>query len=687
MTGSTQKITSTHLERVAMIYLRQSSPRQLRENFRSTERQYGLSEEAVRLGWAPERVVTVDGDLGVSGRFSDGQARGGFKELVARVCLGEVGAIFGLEVSRLARSSAETQRLLEYCGLTDTLVIDTDGIYDLREFNDQLVLGVKGQLAQAELHMMGVRLQGAKRHAAERGELHFPLPVGLVYETEGNTIIDPDEEVKAAIGDVFKAFWQTGSAYGVVGAFNGRRFPRRAYGGAWAGELRWGRLTHARVRGVLRNPSYAGAYVFGRYRYRRVVRPDGTIVSKMVELPRSEWAVLIQDHHEGYISWEQFLANQERLAQNHTRKGARPPREGQAICQGIVRCGACGGSMSTLHRREGSYYECGHSRADHINTPGCRSVKATVVDALIARRLLETLAPEEIALALAAADEHADRRARSDRALELRVERARYEAIRAERAFHACEPDNRLVARSLENRWEKKLRELKDAEAELAEHVVPAVEPSREQLEALARDLPALWAAKTTADRDRKRLLRALIADVTLTSQPEGRELQVGIRWRSGASEQHTIQRPPKPADAQRTPSPAVELTRRLAPDHTNAQIAEQLGAAGLRTGKGEPFDERAVRWLRWRYRILTDPEQLLGDGEVTVTHLAERLGVSNRVVYAWISTGKLAARRGPANRIYIPFPPDVEQQCRRLVASSIHLPAETKIRAAGGAV
>ena len=282
MLSSVQKIAPQHLARLAVIYLRQSSPKQVRENFRSTERQYGLAEEAARLGWEQERILTVDGDLGVSGR--DTQARGGYKELVGRVCLGEVGAIFGLEVSRLARSSAETQRLLEYCGLTDTLVIDTDGIYDLRDFNDQLVLGVKGQLAQAELHVMAVRLQGAKRHAAELGELHFPLPVGLVYDDEGQTIIDPDEEAQAAIGDLFKAFVQTGSAYGVVGIFKHRRFPRRAYGGAWAGELRWGRLTHARVVGVLCNPSYAGAYVFGRYRSRRVLRPDGTITTKTVEL-------------------------------------------------------------------------------------------------------------------------------------------------------------------------------------------------------------------------------------------------------------------------------------------------------------------------------------------------------------------------------------------------------------------
>ena len=395
---------------------------------------------------------------------------------------------------------------------------------------------------------------------------------------------------------------------------------------------------------------------------------------------------LIQDHHEGYASWEEYLDNQQRLAANDTRGGQRPPREGSAICQGIVRCGACCRSMTTLHRREGSYYECGHSRADHVNTPGCRSVKAAVVDELIVRRLLLALEPEQIALALQAADEHLDRQRRSDRALELRVERARYEAIRAERAFHACEPDNRLVARSLECRWEEKLRELKDAEAELAEHVVPSSEPSREQLEALARDLPKLWAADTTADRDRKRLLRTMIADITLTSKPTGRELQVGIRWRSGASEQHTIQRPSTRQEVIRTPAEAIDLTRQLAATQTNAQIAERLNTAGLRAGTGGPFAATHVQWIRWRHKI-PYPSTYAHDRELTVSQLAERLGVSTGVTYAWIKAGKLAARRGPANRLYIPFPPEVEQQCRQLVTNSVHLPAETKIRAAGGAV
>jgi DNA invertase Pin-like site-specific DNA recombinase len=624
----------------------------------------------------------VDGDLGISGRFSDTQARKGYARLVARVCLGEVGAIFGLEVSRLARSNAETQRLLEFCALTDTLVVDTDGVYDLQNFNDRLLLGLKSQMSEAELHMITSRLQGAKRAAAERGELRFPLPVGYLHE-DGQTIIDPDQEVQAAIRDLLCAFEQTGSAYGVVGvsrAGGSRSAPMAARGRARCAR---GELTLPRVLAVLANPCYAGAYVFGRYRS-RTVRPDGTIANTITELPRAEWPVLIHDHHEGYITWEQYLANEQRLAANDTRRGQRPAREGAALCQGIVRCGACGRSMSTRYQREGGYYECTHSRADHNATPGCRSVKTTVVDELVARRLLAALAPNEIKLALAAADEVADRRARSSRAVELRVERARYEAIRAERAFHACEPENRLVARSLETRWEQKLRELAEAEAELAEQNKPRPEPSREQLQALARHLPKLWAADTTAQRDRKRLLRAMIVDLTLTSQPDTRELQVGIRWRSGASEQHAVQRPPKPADAKRTASEVIELIKRLAADHTNTQIAEQLNAAGMRTSTGLPFDEKAIRWLRWRYQI--GPSQPR-HGELTVKQIAEQLGICDGTVYAWITTGKLAARRGPANRLYIAYGPDVEQHCRQLIATSIHLPLQTKIRAAGGAV
>ena len=672
-----EKIERRHLERLAVVYLRRSSPRQVRENVRSTERQYALGDRAAELGWESGRVLTVDGDLGVSGR--DTHRRDSYKQLVSRVCQSEVGAMFGLEVARLARNNAELLRLLEFCALTDTLVVDTDGIYDLQDFNDRMILGLKAQWSEAELHIMASRLQGAKRAAAERGELRLPLPVGHLYDEEGKTIIDPNEEVQAAVADLFEAFEQTGSAFGVVGAFKDRLFPKRAWGGAWAGELRWGRLNYSRVCDVLTNPCYAGAYVFGRQRSRRAVTPDGTIVTKTTTVPRSEWAVLIQDHHPGYITWERFLANQRRLAANHTRNGQRPAREGPALCQGIVRCGGCGATMGTQYQRGSAEYRCSRSRTEHLLTPGCRQVKASVVDELVAERLLAALQPHEIALAFAAADEVQQRRERSNRALELRVERARYDAIRAERAFHACDPENRLVARSLESRWEEKLRELKDAEAELAEHAVPAPELSREQIEALARDLPALWAAKTTSDKDRKRLLRAMIADVTLTFTPDSDPLQVGIRWRSGATQQHTVSRPQRDTIAPAT----LELIGRLAEDHSNTEIAAKLQAAGVRTPRGRQFDRGNVSSVRCRYKIPSGPVR--HNDELTPGEIAQRLDISRSAVYYWIRHGQLQARRGAAGRLVIPFGPDTEQELRQRVANSGHF--KTQQRRTGGAL
>jgi DNA invertase Pin-like site-specific DNA recombinase len=339
------KITAAHLERLAVVYVRQSSIAQVREHTESTARQYGLAQEAARLGWSAERISVIDADLGISGRTAS--ARTGFKELVGRVCVGEVGAILGLEVSRLARSSADLQRLLELCALTDTLIIDSDGIYDLGSFNDRLLLGLKGTMSEAELHLLAGRLQGAKLAAAQRGELRFPLPVGYVYDDDGHTVIDLDEEVRAAVAGVFGSFEAKGSAYAVVAAFGGRRFPTRAYGGVWAGEIRWGRLTHGRVVQLLANPAYAGVYVFGRYHSRRAVDPDGTIRIKSTELPREQWPVLIHDHHPAYITWETFLANTQRLAANCTCQGARPVREGGALLQGIVLCGGCGRAMAS----------------------------------------------------------------------------------------------------------------------------------------------------------------------------------------------------------------------------------------------------------------------------------------------------------------------------------------------------
>jgi hypothetical protein len=439
----------------------------------------------------------------------------------------------------------------------------------------------------------------------------------------------------------------------------------------WAGQLRWGRLTHSRVLGILANPAYAGTYVFGRYHSRRVVAPDGTVRTKLVELARPQWPVVIHDHHPGYICWDDYLANAARLQANTTNAGARPPREGHALCQGIIVCGSCGRPMSTRYHRNGhAAYECSASRADQTATATCRSISAVSVDQAVAERLLEALNPEEVALALAAADEVADRRARRSRAAELAVERARYQADRAERAFHACEPENRLVARSLESRWESRLAALAEADKALAQAqaAVPPL-PSRAELQALTANVAGLWHAPTTAARDRKRLLRTLVADVTLLPEPDLAKARIGIRWHTGATDEVVVARRMAVVAYRRTAPAAVELARRLGPTTDNTTLAAELNAAGHRTGAGRAFNADAVSSLR-HYHGIGSPD-LLRPGELTVRDVAARLGVNQGTVTNWINRGLMKARRGRSNRWCVPFGPDVEAAWRKRVAAS----------------
>lgn len=663
-----QKITSSHRSRQALIYVRQSTLLQTRENTESTARQYGLADRARELGWAPCDIEVVDADLGVSGRFSG--MRAGFQQLVSRVCLGEVGAVFGLEVSRLARSSAEFGRLLEFARLTDTLLIDADGVYDLGDFNDRLVLGLKSTMSEAELHILAGRLQGARKAAAERGDLRLPLPVGMVYADDGTIVVDPDEEVQAAVADVFALFDQHGSALAVVRAFAGRRFPRRDTG-VWDGRLAWGRLTHGRAAAVLKNPVYAGAYVFGRSVSSRKVRPDGTVITTVNQRSRDQWAVLICDHHEGYISWQQYLQIEAKLAANRTRAKARPPREGVPVCQGIIFCGSCGFPMSTRYRRaDGTAdYVCTRARSDALLTPGCHSIAAAAVDPQVVDLLLAALTPEQVDLALAAADEVHHRHQRSHRAAELAVERARYEAHRAERAFGQVEPENRLVARSLESRWEAKLAALAQAEAALADLIAAELalpEPAR--LRELARDVPALWQSPTTTAKDRKRLLRTLIADVTVRHVDNTRA-DIGVRWHTGSVDEITCDR-----RTNRNPTQAVDIVRNLLDSRSDAEIADHLNSLGFITGNCRPFTVNSIRHIRAQHAIGSRRNDPTGPGEITVPEAARILGVHEAAIYPWIRSGEMAARQARHRRWCITWDSGTEAYWKQRVATSSHL-------------
>src|ERR1700694_813276 len=467
------KIADQHLSRQAYVYVRQSTPGQVRFNQESTERQYNLAGKAQSLGWSSERIRILDRDLGQSGARTTN--REDFKTLVSDVAMGQVGAIFSLEASRLARSNQDWHRLLELCAITGTLVIDEDGCYNPAEFNDGLVLGMKGTFAQAELHTIRARLHGGKINKAHKGELHFALPVGFVFDDD-KTALDPDQEVQGAVRTVFELFERESSAYAVVRRFQelGLRFPRRSYGGAWDGKLLWGRLTHSRVLGILANPSYAGTYVFGRHQARKQIGPTGEIRTQSRRTAQDEWRVAIPDHHPGYITWDQFLANRSRLAANRTNSEvlAGPAREGLCLLQGVLLCGICGRRLSTRYTGNGGLYpsyDCNSRSRDASPLRHCMSLTAKPLDDAIAARLLTAVTPLTIKLALEALTNLEARDNAISAQWHRRIERARYDADLAERRYEEADPSNRLVASTLEKRWNDAMQRMIELKAEVAD--------------------------------------------------------------------------------------------------------------------------------------------------------------------------------------------------------------------------
>jgi len=649
------KITSDHMRRRAVVYVRQSSATQVEHNRESTARQYQLAERAVALGWPRDQVKVFDQDLGVSG--SGLAERAGFARMIAEVALGEVGIVLGLEVSRLARNNADWYRLLDLCGVTHTLIGDADGIYHPGLFNDRLVLGLKGTMSEAELHVLRARLLGGIRNKAARGELHRGLPVGLVRgEADGEVLLHPDESVTAAIRAVFERFAEMGSARRVWLWFRsqGLRFPLQSNTLA---DVRWVTPTYTKIHEVLTNPFYAGVYVYGRTQQTCYVDDGGRLRKRIKLRPRSQWPVFIRDHHRGFIDWETFEANQSRLAQNtrpRPHQGGGAVREGAALLQGIAVCGHCGRRLSVHYsgRYSAPGYHCAGKNIVNGRGEYCLNVGGVQIDAAVAAAFLAALAPAGLAASLQAIEE-----LEADHEITLaqfrrELERARYGALRAERRYRAVDPENRLVARGLEAEWESTLQELKAAEAELAsrEHSRPhpLTDEERASILALGKDLNGVWSASTTSDRDRKELLRTLLEEVALRVEREKSNAHLTLRWRGGLFCEIDVPLPRSHPAPIRTAEDTVDLLRRLAVHYPDAVIAGILNRQGRNTATGLSFTANRVGSLRTHWNIpCFEPSPQTSDAPcVTVERAAQALGVAPSTLHRWLNDGFIAGEQ-----------------------------------------
>jgi len=673
------KILNAHLQRIAYVYLRQSSMGQVRNHRESTQRQYGLQELARNLGWPIGRIVVLDGDLGKSGTSTTN--RDDFKTLVADVSLGKAGAILAIEASRLARSNADWHRLIEICGITGTLIIDEDGCYDPCDFNDGLLLGLNGTMAQAELHFIRARLQDNKLNKARKGELRFPLPVGYVFDELNRIVKDPDTQVRSVIELVFDYFQQCGSAYGVVQRFAKEKldFPKRSYGGTWAGKLHWGRLTDARVTAILKNPSYAGVYAFGRHRSVKEILENGDVRSRISCMPEENWLVNLRGHHEGYITFEQYTIHLEQLSRNQTNTKemvlSGPAREGLAMLQGLLICGCCGRRLTPRYRGNGGIYptyQCNWRKREGLSTKACLTVQCQPLDHAIEQRVLEVISSEQVELAISALEIVSSRHEQVDAQWKMRLQRAEYEASLAQRRYEQVDPNNRLVAGTLEQHWNDALIELQDVQDQidrLKQQSPSLTSQQRDEVFELVQDIPKLWRNTATAWRGKKRIIQLLIADITVL-KAEQCAATLQVRWQGGVCEELHVELPRPVADRWRHDDTLIERVRELAMTLDDAQIARHLNEQGLVTNKGNAYTIKSIKWIRHKHRI--DCADDRREGEITVKEAAERLRVSPGVIYSWIDQGLLPGRRRNAGSPYfLAMGPEIEQELAKRVAQS----------------
>ena len=635
------KVTAAHLSRRALLYVRQSSLKQVIHNTESAIRQYDLRGKAISLGWAADQITVIDIDQGQSG--ASAADREGFQQLVAEVSLGRAGIVLGLECSRLARNSADWHQLLELCGLTGTLICDEDGLYDPRNFNDRLLLGLKGALSEAELHFIRARLRGGIMSKARRGELITPLPAGLAYDGAGHVILDPDTAIQGALKHLFATFEATGSATACVKAFNAARlsFPWRHLKGPRKGQVDWKPLAHHTVLRILHNPRYAGAFTYGRHR--DVQLPGGKL--SRIALPRPEWVSFIPGAHPGYITLDQYDRNIAVLAANAAAHGpdrsAGPAREGPALLQGIIICGRCGNRMTLrYHQRGGRELPTYVCQRDGIENGRriCAAIPGHSLDQRIGALLIDTLTPLAVEAALTVAAELEHRAAEADALRAAHVERARYHADLARSRYLAVDPANRLVASTLEADWNTALRALDDAQAAYdkarEQHPGQLTDAQRARIRQLATDLPGIWNDPATPPRERKRIARLLLTDVTVTRTRD--TITAHVRLPAGQHHTLTLPVPPTAAQIRKTPAEAVTAIDELLDHHTHAQIAGILNARGLTSGEGRPFHRLIIRNIRDEYGLRSREQRLRDAGMLTLAEIASRLGVSTGTVKTW---------------------------------------------------
>jgi len=645
------KVTAAHLSRTAYLYVRQSSLKQVIHNTESAIRQYDLRGKAISLGWAADQITVIDIDQGHSG--ASAADREGFQQLVAEVSLGRAGIVLGLECSRLARNNADWHQLLEICAMTGTLICDEDGLYDPRNFNDRLVLGMKGQLSEYELHFLRARLLGGQISRARRGELIMPLPVGLVYDGAGHVILDPDTAIAGALRHLFTAFEATGSATAVVRAFraDGLSFPWRHKKGPRKGEVDWQPLRHHTVLRVLHNPRYAGAFTYGRRREQKL--PGGKTVT--TKLPRDQWIAFIPGAHPGYITLDQWETNIAKLAANAAAHGrdraAGPPREGPALLQGIIICGRCGRRMTVRYHARGSRqvptYACQRDGIENAR-PFCAVIPGHTLDEHVGQLLIDTLTPLATEAALQVSAELAQRAADADALRAAHVERARYHADLARRRYLAVDPANRLVAGTLEADWNTALRALGDAQAAYDQartrHDGQLTDAQKNRIAQLVTDLPGIWNDPATPMRERKRIARLLLTDVTVTRTSD----TITAHVRLAGGQHHTLTMPvPEPAwKLRQTPAATIAEIDRLLDRHTCAEIAGILRQRGLPNGVGQPLTPVMVQRVIRTYQLPSRRQRLADTGLIPLAQMAGLLGVSTSTVKDWYHAGIVTGQR-----------------------------------------